>query len=120
MAPLLVRSEELELSRPPQTIIRWSNEPVQTATCSLRAAGTFAPEPVVRDDANHASEDGTYRPPLLSCVLPLEATPPQTIISKPVQTAVWAARPAGEFAPEPVVSVDAAHMSAEGLYFPPV
>jgi hypothetical protein len=44
-------------------------EPVQTAVCCKRAAGTFAPVEV----GTQLSVDGEYRPPVLTA-------PPQTII----------------------------------------
>src|SRR6266480_1572204 len=54
-----------------------------------------------------------YLPPVLNTLLPLP--PPQTIISLPVQTAVWLTRPEG--APAVVVAL---HVSVLGLYRPPV
>ncbi len=83
----------------------------------MRAAGTLAPEPLVSDDETHVSVTGLYRPPVL--VGPLTPEPPQTIISDPVQTAVWPYRWLGTLAPEPLVRDDAAHESVEGLYRPP-
>jgi len=72
------------VSKPPHTII---SDPVQTAVCPPLAWGTFAPEPVVSDDAAQVSVTGSYRPPVLKAAAP--QTPPQTIISEPVQMAVW-------------------------------
>ena len=55
---------------------------------------------------------GLYRPPVFRAT-PLP--PPQTIISLPVQTAVWKNRPLGA----PVVLV-AVQLSVTGLYLPPL
>ena len=54
---------------------------------------------------------GLYLPPVLKTVL---ATPPQTIISVPVHTALWWDRPAG------ALVLVAAQVSVVGLYLPPV
>jgi hypothetical protein len=70
-------------SQPPQTII---SDPVQTAVCSSRGPGTFGPEPVVSDDGVHESIAAMYRPPVFK--VPVEPSPPQTIISVPSQMAV--------------------------------
>jgi hypothetical protein len=51
---------------------------------------------------------GLYRPPVLKY-------PPQTIISVPVQTAVWKYRPTGA-----LVVLVAVQLSVLGLYLPPV
>jgi hypothetical protein len=71
------------LSSPPQTII---SDPVHTVVWCRRALGKFAPEPV-SVEAAHEFVAGSYRPPLLK--YPFLPWPPQTIISAPVQTAVW-------------------------------
>ena len=55
---------------------------------------------------------GQYLPPVFNWV---GLFPPQTIISLPVQTAVWLARPAGA-----LVVVVAVQVSLAGLYLPPV
>jgi hypothetical protein len=55
---------------------------------------------------------GLYRPPVLNALLP---TPPHTIISLPVHTAVWASRPVGA-----LVVLVAVQLSVLGLYLPPV
>ena len=54
-----------------------------------------------------------YLPPVFKSVL--LPTPPQTIISLPVHTAVWALRPSGTF-----VLLVAVQLSVLGLYLPPV
>jgi hypothetical protein len=54
-----------------------------------------------------------YLPPVLK--LPSWSCPPQTIISLPVQTAVWSVRAVGTL----VVPV-AIQLSVSGLYLPPV
>jgi hypothetical protein len=56
----------------------------------------------------------SYLPPVLKRVPPL-ATPPQMIISLPVQTPVWYARPLGAF-----IVVVAVQLFETGLYLPPV
>ena len=63
---------------PPQTII---SLPVQTAVCSLGAAGALVVLVAVQ-----LSVLGLYLPPVFKT--PLLSSPPQTIISLPVQTAV--------------------------------
>jgi disulfide bond formation protein DsbB len=60
----------------------------------------------------HVSVLGLYLPPVFN-EPPL--TPPQTIISLPVQTAVWSNRAAGALLVLVVV-----HVSVLGLYLPPV
>ena len=54
-----------------------------------------------------------YLPPVFKSVL--LPTPPQTIISLPVHTAVWAIRPYGTF-----VLLVAVQVFMMGLYLPPV
>ena len=54
-----------------------------------------------------------YLPPVFKSVL--LPTPPQTIISLPVHTAVWALRSSGTF-----VLLVAVQVSMIGLYLPPV
>jgi hypothetical protein len=61
------------------------------------------------------SEPGLYLPPVLRKQSRLHPVPPHTIISLPVQTAVWPARPAGAL----VVDV-AIQLSVSGLYLAPV
>jgi hypothetical protein len=56
---------------------------------------------------------GLYLPPAFN--KPPLPCPPQTIISLPLQTAVWSYRPSG--APVVLVSVQ---LSVLGLYLPPV
>jgi hypothetical protein len=56
---------------------------------------------------------GLYRPPVFKMLL--APCPPQTIISLPVQTALWSHRASGA----PVVLV-AIQLSVLGLYLPPV
>jgi hypothetical protein len=56
---------------------------------------------------------GLYLPPVLNH--PLSPSPPQTIISLPVQIAVRSSRPAGA-----LVVLVAAQLSVLGLYLPPV
>jgi hypothetical protein len=48
---------------------------------------------------SHLSVIGSYRPPLFKLPLAVEDQPPQTIISRPVHTAVWKYRAAGTPAP---------------------
>ena len=57
---------------------------------------------------------GLYRPPVFKSPL-LVPTPPQTIISVPVQTAVWSVRASGA-----LVVLVAVQESVLGLYLPPV
>ena len=61
------------------------------------------------------SERGLYLPPVLRRQSRLHPVPPHTIISLPVQTAVWPARPVGAS----VVDV-AIQLSVPGLYLAPV
>jgi hypothetical protein len=56
---------------------------------------------------------GLYLPPLLKVGLPF--SPPQTIISVPVHTAVCRSRPMGA-----LVALVAVQVSSIGLYLPPV
>ena len=56
---------------------------------------------------------GSYLPPLFKPLGPL--TPPQTIISLPIQTAVWLSRASGA-----LVILVAVQLSVLGLYLPPV
>ena len=90
-------------SNPPQTIIRLDTH---TAVCESRGDGVFWPTFV----AVQLFAEGSYRPPVLSRMRPLPV-PPQTIISLPVQTAVWSPRAAGTFVPVLV----AVHESLTGL-----
>ena len=61
----------------------------------------------------HVSKAGSYRPPPL--MVSTLRTPPQTIISLPVQTAVWLATPPGVLVVRTGVQV-----SVVGWYLPPV
>jgi len=67
---------------PPQTII---SAPVQTAVCPYRAAGAFVPLVAIQlfVPGLYLRPSFKYSPPVLILV------PPQTIISLPVQIAVW-------------------------------
>ena len=56
---------------------------------------------------------GLYLPPVLTGVVPF--VPPQTIISLPVQTAVWSSRAEGA-----LVVLVAVQLLVLGLYLPPV
>ena len=56
---------------------------------------------------------GLYLPPVFKT--PLVPIPPQTIISLPVQTAVWTHRASGA-----LVVLVAVQLSVLGLYLPPV
>ena len=56
---------------------------------------------------------GLYLPPVSKALTP--SKPPQTIISLPVQTAVWRARAVGV-----LVTLVAVQLSVLGLYLPPV
>jgi hypothetical protein len=69
------------------------SEPVQMLACPLRAVGALPPVAV----ATHRSAAGSYRPPELNTLEVVR--PPQTIISVPVQTAVWLSRGSGVKAP---------------------
>jgi hypothetical protein len=57
---------------------------------------------------------GLYLPPVLQS-LNVESTPPQTIISLPVHTALCAARPSTSLG-----TAVAVQLSVSGLYLPPV
>src|SRR5207249_375927 len=83
--------------------------PVQIVVCEARAEGTL----VVVLVAVQLSMLALYLPPVFKSVL--LPTPPQTIISLPVHTAVWALRPSGTF----VLPV-AVQLSMMGLYLLPV
>ena len=63
--------------------------------------------------AIHVSVLGLYRPPVLAEWRP--SPPPQTIISLPVQTAVWSSRADGA-----LVGLVAVQLFVLGLYLPPV
>ena len=63
--------------------------------------------------AIHVSVLGLYRPPVLAEWRP--SPPPQTIISLPVQTAVWSSRAEGA-----LVVLVAVQLLVLGLYLPPV
>jgi hypothetical protein len=65
---------------PPHTII---SPPVHTAVWSHRAKGAFAVLLVVQ-----LSVPASYLPPVLKSIAGQQKTPPQMIISLPVQTAV--------------------------------
>jgi hypothetical protein len=56
---------------------------------------------------------GLYRPPVFKMLL--TPCPPHTIISLPVQTAVWSHRPSGA-----LVVLVGVQASVLGLYLPPV
>ena len=58
---------------------------------------------------------GLYLPPLFTTPLGKETNPPQTIISRPVHTAVWPNRGAGALA-----VLVAVQLSVLGLYLPPL
>ena len=75
---------------------------------SLRAAGAL-----VMLVAVQLSVPGSYLPPVFRSVE--TPTPPQTIISLPVHTAVCASRPSGA-----LVMLVAVQLSVLGLYLPPV
>src|SRR6266850_2125023 len=92
---------------PPQTII---SLPVHTAVWSYRGMGAF----VVLVGAQ-PSVAGSYLAPSLKSITGQQKTPAQTIISLPVHTALWAARPSTLFG-TPV----AVQLSVSGLYLPPV
>jgi hypothetical protein len=73
---------------PPHTII---SEPVHVALWNARPIGA----PAVKV-ASQLSVAGEYRPPVPAKLLQdPDVQPPQTIISEPVQTAVWFNRPPG-------------------------
>src|SRR5438477_490818 len=74
-------------STPPQTII---SLPARTAVCRLRPSGAF----VVLVGAQ-VFVAGLYLPPVLTREGKPAVSPPQTIISVPVHTAVWFARALG-------------------------
>jgi hypothetical protein len=59
------------------------------------------------------SVDGWYLAPL--SVFPVSSEPPHTIISLPVQMAVWPSRAVGAL----LILMDV-QVSVDGLYFPPV
>src|SRR4030095_14647783 len=94
-------------SNPPQTIISVS---VHTAVCALRAEGAL-----VVLVAFQLSVLGLYLPPVFKLQEPSHPSPPQMIISFPVQTAVCPTRPAGA-----LVVLVAVQLSVLGLYLPPV
>ena len=61
--------------------------------------------------SNYRLQDYTFPPVFKELLL----APPQTIISEPVQTAVWPERPCGA-----CIKVIAVQLSMAGLYFSPV
>ena len=63
--------------------------------------------------ATHVLVLGKYLPPVLKELPPL--SPPQTIITVPVQTAVWLSRGSGAF-----VVLVGVQLFVIGLYLPPV
>jgi hypothetical protein len=65
--------------------------------------------------AVHESIEGSYLPPVFKTDSEGSLYPPQTIISEPVQTAVWPLLPKGAFVTEVAV-----HESLTGSYLPPV
>ena len=72
----------VDAALPPQTII---SLPVQTAVCPYRAVGAFMMLVAIQ-----LSVPGLYlRPPFKYSPPVLILVPPQTIISLPVQIAVW-------------------------------
>jgi hypothetical protein len=77
---------------PPQMIMR---VPVQTAVCPTRASGVPSPD----DVEFHESLTGSYREPVATATESADS-PPQMIISVPVQIAVW--YPRAEGVPSPV------------------
>jgi hypothetical protein len=80
--------------------------PVQTAGAD-RGLGALVVQAGVQ-----LSVPGLYLPPVFKAPGPL---PPQTIISLPVQMAVWTHRPAGA-----LVVLVAVQVSVLGSYLPPV
>ena len=74
---------------PPQTII---SLPVHTAVCSARAEGALVILVAIQLFAA-----GRYSPPVFKKIrlFGMSKYPPQTIMSLPVQTAVWLSRPSG-------------------------
>src|SRR3954452_12168452 len=83
--------------------------PVHTAVCRVRPSGAF----VVLVGAQ-LFVAGLYLPPVLAREGKPAASPPQTIISVPVHTAVWFARALGPL--ELFVNVQ---VSVTGSYLPP-
>src|SRR6266700_2975908 len=61
----------------------------------------------------HVFVAGLYLPPVFRAVWPLN--PPKTIISLPVQTAVWLSRAVGT-----LIELVAVQESVEGVYLPPL
>jgi hypothetical protein len=102
-----VFSDEPLLPNPPQTII---SLPVHTAVCCSRAAGALAMLVGIQ-----LSVLGLYLPPVFVGGSKGSGVPPHTIISLPVHTAVCHSRPPGALA-----VLVAVHVSAPGLYRPPV
>src|SRR5438034_1656777 len=97
----------MAMPKPHRTLI---SSPVQRAECLVRAVGE--PLELVMAQAFRSS---SYRPPELSKEPPESCrdelvAPPQTIISLPVQTAVWPVRATGAS----LVSIDV-HWSRAGL-----
>src|ERR1051325_7616648 len=92
---------------PPQIII---SLPVQTAVCFSRASGTLVILVAVQ-----LLVLGLYFPPVLRSTKLDSSIPPHTIISLPVQTAVWNCRAAGA-----LVVLVGVQLSVLGLYLPPV
>src|SRR4030095_12148113 len=92
---------------PPQTII---SLPVQTAVRAYWAVGALVVLVAIQ-----LFVLGLYLPPVFKGKRNRPGTPPQTIISLPVHTAVCALRPEGA-----LLRLVAVHLSVLGLYLPPV
>src|SRR6266851_3883517 len=94
-------------SSPPQTIISLSVQTVMGPNRGLGASIVLV--------AIQLSVVGLYRPPVLNRLRSVTESPPQTIISLPVQTALGPSRALG--APTVLVAVQ---VSVSGSYRPPV
>jgi hypothetical protein len=94
-------------THPPQTII---SLPVQTSVRAYWAVGAFVVLVAIQ-----LFVLGLYLPPVFKGKPNGPGTPPQTIISLPVHTAVCALRPEGA-----LLRLVAVHLSVLGLYLPPV
>src|SRR6185503_9731563 len=84
--------------------------PVHTAVCRTRIEGAS-----INDVGLHESATGSYRPPVFKACPMSPASPPQTIMTSPVQTAVRNWRATGAFAVDVGLQV-----SRTGSYRPPV
>ena len=87
--PVFNSWKPLSSKYPPQTII---SLPVHTAVCSARAEGALVILVAIQLFAA-----GRYSPPVFKKIrlFGMSKYPPQTIMSLPVQTAVWLSRPSG-------------------------